>query len=318
MNVVRRALGYTMALMVCVGMLSACGASRDSALDKKKIADIGKATVKGDFEKTLEEAEAAWAGRIQEAKLRQAITLYEKVVKMDSPNLAGDARRDKLVGLYVRIARGYYFLSDSHVRLKAEDDELDNEMMKLFDKGVTAAEKAIALADPTFAKKVADDPNSWSTNVAKVNDKALPALYWYGTNLGKWALLEGITTILARKDDIKATMDQMVARNGTYFYGAPHRYFAVYHTKVPIGGGAPDKSKASFEKSLEIAPNYLATRVLMAEALGQLTQDPKMFETQLKKVIETPSDVIPDLTPENTLEQKKAARLLKKKEDLFY
>ncbi len=131
-------------------------------------------------------------------------------------------------------------------------------------------------------------------------------------------MLEGITTILARKDDIKATMDQMVARNGTYFHGAPHRYFAVYHTKVPIGSGDPPKSKASFEKSLEIAPNYLATRVLMAEALGQLTQNPKMFEIQLRKVLETPADVIPELTPENTLEQKKAARLLKKKADLFY
>ena len=303
---------------MCAGLLVGCGASRESALDKDNLAKIGQATQKGDFEAAWAAADAAWEGRVEEAKLREAIALYEKVAAIESPNLSPEERRQKLTELYVRVARGYYFLADSHIRIKAKDDELNDEMMKVFDQGIKASEKAIALADPDFAKKVAADPGSWQQSVTSVKDAALPALYWYATNMGKWALLEGLTTILARKDDIKATMDHMIKKDPGYFYGAPHRYFAVYHTKVPIGGGDPAKSKASFEKSLEIAPNYLATRVLMAESLAQLTQDVKMFEEQLNLVLAAADDVAPEISPENTLEKKKAAAMLKKKDDLFY
>lgn len=303
-------------LVVCALGSQACGASRESALDKD-IDKIGEGKLKGDFEVALAQADAAWEQRLDKAKLIEALGLYEKAAETESPNLSAEERKERLVGIYTQIARGYYFLADSHIRLEAEDDEKDEEMMKVFDKGVHAAERAFAIADPAFAKKIKDG-GEWQVEVKKANDKAIPGLYWYSTNLGKWALLEGITTILARKDDIKVTMDMIVAKEPGYFHGAPHRYFAVYHTKVPLGGGDPPKSKASFEQSLALSPNYLATKVLYAETYATLVQDDKLFTRLLDEVIAAPSDVVPEITPENTLEQRKAKRLLAKKADLFY
>ena len=183
-------------VVACSLGLSACGASRDSALDKD-INKIGEGKLKGDFEAAVAQADAAWEGRVEKAKLVEALGLYEKAAQVESPDLSPEQRKERLIYIYTQLARGYYFLADSHIRLEAEDDEKDDEMMKVFDQGVGAAERLIAVADPAFAKKIKDG-GEWQDEVKKADPKAIPGLYWYATNLGKWALLEGVTTILAR------------------------------------------------------------------------------------------------------------------------
>ncbi len=311
----RLCAGLVIALLSFV--VGCSGAERSSAMttDANKLT---AATEQGDFDKMLADADAAWQARGDRAKLEQAIATWEKAAKTASPNLDEAARKEKLAEIYTSLARGYYLLADSHTRLQAEDDELNDQMMGEFEKGVTAAEKAIALRDPKFAAAVAADANNWKTAVKSADPKAAGPLYWYATNMGKWALLEGIATILARKDDIKATMDWMIQQDETYFYGAPHRYFGAYHCKVPIGGGDPPKAKASFEKAIEIGPNYLATRVLMAESYATLVGDRELFETLLNETIAANPDADPSIGPENRLEQAKAKRLLERADDFFY
>jgi hypothetical protein len=187
--------------------------------------------------------------------------------------------------------------------------------MTVYERGVTAAERALALRDPDFVSKI-NAGESWQQHVTSARAEAVPALYWYATNLGKWALLEGIATILARKDDIKATMDFIIATQPDFFYGAAYRYFGVYWTKLPFGK-EPEESAKAFAASLEIAPHYFATHVLLADSLATLNNDRALFDKHLQLVLETPADVDPDLTPENTFEQEKARRLLNRGDRLF-
>lgn len=303
-------LALTLAIFVTAG----CAASRDSSLKQDEKA-LTAATEKGDFQMALDAADAQWAKRGDKAELTKAIAMYEAAVKVESPNLSEEERKEKIANTYVRLARAYYFLADGHISVEAEDDELDDTKMKFYEKGVTAAEKAIALLDPEFAAKSDSD---WQENVKKANTDAIPAFYWYATNLGRWALLEGIATILARKDDVKATMDWMVANDETFFYAAPHRYFGVYHTKVPLGGGAPEKSLASFDKAIQLAPTYLGTQVLKASAYAVLVGDRELFEKTLTDVVNAPPSNNPDIEPENIQEKKKAKKLLESADDLFY
>ena len=279
---------------------------------------LTQATEKGDFEKLSTDAQAAWEQRLSKDQLLVAINTWEKAAKTETPNLSEAERTAKLAEIYETLSRAYYFLADSHLRLEGDEDEMSEKMMAQFEHGVTAAEKAIALRDPKFAATVSKDGSEWQNAVKSADTAALPALYWYSTNLGKWALLEGVATILARKDDIKATMDWASSNNDKYFHGAPHRYFGVYHTKVPLGGGAPTKAKASFEKSIAIAPNYLASKVLMASSYSVLVGDRALFETLLKEVVAANPEADPTIVPENKLEQTKAKRLLAQADDFFY
>ncbi len=307
---------YILVALVAFG-LAGCAAKRESAL--KDADSIATATEQGEFSQTLAQAQTHWEQRLDKGSLLKSINLMEKAVKMPASDMSDDERKAKIAETYEMLARAYYFLGDSHIRLEAQEEgEKDEEMMVAFEKGVTAAEKAIALRDPAFSKTVADKPNQWEEAVSSARPEAIPALYWYSTNLGKWALLEGIATILARKDDIKATMDWVIQKDDTYFYGAPHRYFGVYHTKVPIGGGDPPKSKEAFERSIAIAPNYLATKVLMAETYAVLAGDRELFDTLLNEVVGADPNALPEIAAENALEQRKAKEMLAKGDDLFY
>lgn len=316
MGLMRR-LSTTFTVVLLAGSLTACATKRESALQDASA--LTQATEQGEFTTALEEADALWQNRLNKDELLKAINVMERAVKMPATNLSEQERTDKIAETYERLARAYYLYGDSHLRLEAaEEGDNDDRMMEAYDKGVQSAEKAIALRDPAFAKAVMERPNKWQQEVVNADPKALPALYWYATNLGKWALLEGIATILARKDDIKVTMDWAIQHDANYFFGAPHRYFGVYHTKVPIGGGAPPKSKESFEASLAAEPNYLATKVLMAESYAVLIGDRALFDQLLTEVISADPNALPEVAPENTLEQRKAAQLQAKADDLFY
>lgn len=306
-------LGLMALFLLSTALTTGCAASRTSALDED---DSKQEAVKGDFEKTLETADSHWEKRKDRAELEKAIELYEKAVRMESTKLAEDEYNDRIARTYERLSRAYYFLADAHIRLSVEDeDEVKDEMMKAYDKGVTAAERAIKKRDPNFAKKVAEG-EKWQKEVTKADPAAIPGLYWYATNLGKWALLEGIATILARKDDIKVTMEFICENNESYFYGACHRYFGVYYMKIPFGKDA-DKSGDHFDTSIEMAPNYLATKVLKAEYLAVHQQDREMFNSLLDEVLQTPADSLQAVAPENHYEKEKAKRLKKNANDYF-
>lgn len=300
--------------LVALALTSGCAADRQSAF---KDGDAAKqAKVRGDFLETMEKAESHWQNRKDRNELEKAVSLWEKAVNMDAPGLSEQEHTDKKAEAYERLARAYYFLADSHIRLEGSDESANEEkMMATYEKGVTAAEQAIKLRDPNFAKKVAQG-DAWMDHVKKANEAAIPGLYWYATNLGKWALLEGIATILARKDDIKATMEFICEKNEDFYYGACHRYFAVYWTKVPFSKDAA-KAKKHFDKTLEIAPNYLATKVLMAENYAVLTEDKQLYHKLVKEIMETPEDAVPAISAENHYEKLKAERLEKTADDRF-
>jgi tetratricopeptide (TPR) repeat protein len=317
MMVSKRTSGVCLRLIAClvaVVLASGCSASRKSAFEDDKGATQSK--VKGDFLTALEQAESHWQERKDQKELEKAISLWEKAIQMEAPGLSDEEKTDKQAEAYERLARSYYFLADSHIRLQGDDEEAnEEEMMRTYEKGVTAAENAIKLRDPNFSAKLAQG-ESWQDHVKQADEAAIPGLYWYATNLGKWALLEGIATILARKDDIKATMEFICDKNEKFYYGACHRYFAVYWTKVPFSKDA-EKAKKHFDKTLEIAPDYFATKVLMAENYAVLADKRKLYDKLVAEVIETPVDAVPEITPENFYEKEKARRLQKTASDRF-
>ncbi|MBA2663506.1 MAG: hypothetical protein H0U74_14555 [Bradymonadaceae bacterium] len=293
---------------------TACATKRDSALGQGS--QILAASGTGDFQITIEAAQASWERRINRADLETAIARWELAATQATPNFDEQQRAEAVAEIYENLTRAYYFLADAHIRLEG-DDESQNEaaMMAIYERGITAAERALALRDPGFVAKIAAG-ESWQDNVAHANASAVPALYWYATNLGRWALLEGIATILARKDDIKATMDFIIAHQPEYFHGAAHRYFGVYWTKLPFGK-KPEEAGVAFVESVKIAPNYFATRVLIAENLATLNGDRAQFDLELDYVLNTPVDVVPEIVPENTFEKEKARRLKARGDRLF-
>lgn len=245
------------------------------------------------------DADAAWEEREDPDRLLESILLYKKVAR------SAPSDRDVLV----RLSRALYFYADGY--LTRDEDRLSK-----LDQGTYYGEKALAL-NPAFKAKIdAGVPIIEALEV--LGEKDCEAVYWTAANLGKWAKLKGIPTVLRNTALFKAMMERADDLDDTYNYGGPSRTWGAYYAAAPsIVGGDLAKSRAYFEKALAIAPDFFATKVLMAELYAPKANDRQLFEELLKSVIDGDPNILPDVVPEQKVEQAKARRLLAGIEQYF-
>jgi tetratricopeptide (TPR) repeat protein len=266
----------------------------------------------GKAQELVAAGDAAWEERGDKARLVEAITRWEEAAKLD---LTAE--------LAAKLSRAHYLLGDGYYALEENLEGRDAE----YQKGLDWATQALKLAAPEFAAAMAGGAKH-AEAIRKAPKEAVPAMYWYATNLGKWAATKGFATRLKYKDDLKATMEQVQALEPAYFYHAALRYFGGFEAATSgIAGGSLDKSKENFEKAIQAAPEYLGTKVLMADFLATKLQkdedkdgEPdgkKMFKRLLEEVVAADPDVDPAIAAENKLEQEKARKLLSKIDELF-
>lgn len=248
------------------------------------------------------EGDEAWKGRADRAQLEKALQKWEEAAA-----LAPSAE------LYVKLSRGHYLLGDGFHAVEDNAEMRDKE----YEIGLAWAERAVKLAAPEYVQAV-EGGAKHKDAIRKAPKEAVPAMYWWATNLGKWAASKGFATRLKYKDDIKATMEHVKALDEGYFYAAPWRYFGAFEAVTAgLAGGDLKKSEENFAKAVALAPNYLGTKVLWAEFLATKTQDKATYEKLLKEVLAADPAVDPEIEPENRIEQKKAQKLLAKIDDAF-
>jgi tetratricopeptide (TPR) repeat protein len=249
----------------------------------------------------MAQGDAMWEQRTSAENVRAALSHWERAAQAEPRNL----------DLLVKLTRGHYFLADGYLR----DNE--REYLAMMDQGVEWGEKAMIAASPEF-EKLMRDGTKYPKAVQAVPREGVPAMYWYASALGKWAKRKGFAVLLGQKDNVKATMDRALALHPEYYHGGPPRYFGAFYAIAPaFAGGDLEKSKASFERSLQIEPNFVGTKVLWAAELAVKVQDEETFDRLLAEVLATPDDIIPEVRPETIVEKQKAKELLAQKSDLF-
>jgi len=277
--------------------VSACG-GRQSTLTQDAPAPVKT----GDASAQIAEAQGHFAKREDKAEVLLAIKAWEAAEAIDATNAE----------IPLALTYAYYFLANAH--LVWEDDE--DALKAAYDKGVVYGERAIRLTTPAFAEAIKNG-KTWEASIPLVDKDGMPALYWYATNLGRWATLDGITTLLSLKDRVFGIMEHCLKLDEQFFHGAPHRYFGVAYTKVPFPSGDLPRSRKSFERALELDAKYADTRVLFAETYAVKAGDAELFKKLLEETLALPDDVYPDLVPETKNSKRKAKKLLGDAGDLF-
>jgi hypothetical protein len=263
----------------------------------------GVAVTRGDATERIAKADSHWANRLDRAELEKALVLYKEAVQGDPENLE----------LLTHLSRAYYFYADSHLQA----DEEKEAQLAAYNEGAQWGEKALAL-NPEFKKLV--DGGTKPEDAFYILDKPyIGALYWSAANLGKWAKKKGIIAALSLRSQGVKGMQRCLELDETYFYGAPHRWLGAYYSVIPAFAGQDlKKSQEHFERSVEIAPSYFATRVLRSENYSPKVEDRALFESDLRFVLDTDPAVLSDIVPEQTVEQRKAEKLLAEIDDLFF
>ncbi len=295
------ALRLTLAVAFALTTI-ACGGRQTTLNQSVNTADDAGKAKGAEF---LAQADAMWKERGDRAKAEGAIKAYEDAGKADPSN----------VEVQRRLIYAYYFVNQNFVHWDDNDDVLKAN----YSKGVAAAERALSLANPVFAKKITDGDDSdaaWNTALQAATKEDVPALYWYATNLAKWALKEGITSLLKYKDRAYAIMQTCKKLDNSYFYGGPSRYLGAYWLKIPFGK-SPEKSKSNFEAAMKAEPNYLSSKTLFAEIYAVRTENEDLFKKTLQDVVNAADDVHPDLIPENQNAKRLAKEMLENMDEFF-
>lgn len=283
-----------LSLVLLAFSLTGCATERLAGWERDDVA------AEGDAAEMLQQAQSYWGQRHDAAHLEQAIRAYEKVIQMEPQNL----------NIFITLARAHYFWADAFL-----SDDVERQTA-VYDAGLAYAEKAMAL-DPEF-KRLVESGEQVEDAVSVLSEEYVGAIYWASASLGKWALNEGLPTMLANKERGRKMMERCLELDDTYFYGGPHRWFGSYYAKLPsIAGRDLEKSGEHFAKALEIEANYFGTRVLRAEYYATNMQEKEFYRNDLEFVLNTPSDVIPELVPEQDVEKRKAAAMLEAIEDRF-
>ncbi|MEW5738599.1 MAG: TRAP transporter TatT component family protein [Myxococcota bacterium] len=288
-------------LSLVLAVLAGCATTYNAKWDEKP-AVAAAPTADEATAALIAEGDAAWALRGDQAKLTEALTKWEAAFeKAPSAELAA------------KLSRGHYLLGDGFLALENNTEGRDAE----YQKGLDWATKSLKLAAPEFAKAMAEGKKHAET-ITLAGKDAVPAMYWYATNLGKWAASKGFATRLRYKDDIKATMEHVKSLDEGFFYAAPWRYFGSFEAVTAgLAGGSLEKSEENYKKAVELAPNYLGSKVLWAEYLCTKKNDRATYEKLLKEVLAADPTVDPAIEPENRIEQKKASKMLAEIDEKF-
>ena len=242
------------------------------------------------------EAIRLWQKRVDQQSLEESLSKFEHVHQVNPNDLESLAY----------LSRGYYLLAELHL----SNDDLKK---KTFEKARDFGQKGME-TNPEYKKLAEKDIEK---AIEKLTDREVPVMFWAAAALGKWAKLNGIMSSLKFKNQIIATIKQVEKLNPNFYYGAVPRYWGGFYAVAPrIAGGDMKKSKENFHKAMEMAPEYLGTKVLYAELYLTEKDDKKEFKKQLMEVIAAPNGPA-DLEPENILEKKKAEMLLEKIDKFF-
>jgi tetratricopeptide (TPR) repeat protein len=289
--------------LCAIGLLTACGKKHETAWEAKATNTQGGGG--GDPAALAAEGDQHWDKRDDRKELEAAIAAWDRAVAgnpADGPTLS-------------KLARACYLLADGH--LAFDGDAAKDQYLKTHQRGMAYAERALIALNPQFKAKV-EGGAKMDQALDTLTANEVPALYWWTSNLGKWANAQGFSTVLKYKNTIKAYIEKCLSLDEHYFYSAPHRYLGVIYAKAPaIAGGDLKKAKEHFDASLAHSPNYLATTVLWAEFYAVKSDDKAGYKEKLEWVLKQPDDVIPEIVAETKIEKKKAEKLLSMIEEKF-
>lgn len=149
--------------------------------------------------------------------------------------------------------------------------------------------------------------------------KYVPALFWTAFN---WANLVNLhrddPDALVNLPRIQAMIDRVIELDPDYNYGLAHAFRGVMAASRPkVLGGDPHLAHAEFMKAIEMAPDYLMTKVLFAQYYARQVADAELFRRTLSQVIGADIANLPEQRLANELAKQRAQILLDMEEKLF-
>jgi hypothetical protein len=189
----------------------------------------------------------------------------------------------------------------------------------LYLRGRDHALAALALKS-AFRKLKDKSPDDFEAALRKATLDDVPDLFWAGFGWAGWInLSKDDAAALAELPKVVALMRRVSELDPSFHFAGADLFFGVYYASRPrLLGGDPAKAKAAFESAHRATKGeYLMTHVLNARWYAVAVQDRELYQQLLKKVLESPSGLLPEARLTDEAAKRKAAALLEKTDDYF-
>ena len=216
--------------------------------------------------------------------------------------------------LRIFAAEGFY--GDSFGFIETEDPARARQLYRrCYGHAQRALQQAGVAIDPETAA-----PDALQTAVGKAGKKAVPALFWTASCLGKWIdLSRDDLALVASLANVAIVMQRVLELDNEFYFGGAHIFFGVYYGgRSPMLGGDFARAEAEFRRAAEINDHkLLIVDLLQAEFLDRQRLDQQAFHQRLTAILDAPEDLYPEMALVNGIARQKAARLLELEGEWF-
>jgi len=151
--------------------------------------------------------------------------------------------------------------------------------------------------------------------IENASESSLPALYMFGMNLGEFIFTKPVRKRIQQRDLLESLYRRIHSLDPTYDFGSPIRLLGILYSRLP--GMDMNQAKVYFDTAIRMYPNCFSHRIAKAEYYHIKSGNRESFHKELSQVINLDPTKIPDIMPENLMEQERAETLLKRELDLF-
>jgi hypothetical protein len=171
-----------------------------------------------------------------------------------------------------------------------------------------------------FPDAINHDVATLSAAVKKLDDDAVPGLFWTGLALASQININrDDLAMVAELPKVEIIMSRVVELNEKFYNGGAHLALGLlYASQGKAMGGNPEKGKHHLDRAIQLTDGkFLMNKVMFARIYAVTTQNKDLYKKTLEDVLATPAEVMPDQRLANEIAHKKAERYLKQIEDLF-
>ncbi len=182
------------------------------------------------------------------------------------------------------------------------------------------ANYGLKLLGGSWEKALHGDLAGFESLVKSADGDDVPGMFWTAMGIA--------SAVNMNRDDIeivayiakaKLLFERVVALNPRFHNGGGHTALGMlYSAQSKALGGDPERAKQEFEKAIAVTEGkFLMPKVLMARAVGQVTNDREFFHKTLVQVLETSPAVLPDQRLGNELAHVRAKFYLAQEKEWF-
>jgi hypothetical protein len=171
-----------------------------------------------------------------------------------------------------------------------------------------------------FKEPVQRPLDDFQKALGDLGEADVPYMFWAAACWGNWISLNlDSMEAVAELPRVELMMRRVLELDEGFYYGGPHLFMGIWYASRPkMAGGDLAVARSHFLKAIELGKGkFLMAYVYYADYYARRALDKELFKTTLQKVLDTPADIVPELTLLNTVAHKKAKELLSHAAEYF-